>query len=69
MSHQICQENLQEAWAALTMIRETVETFAPPGSVTNAEYLGPEFMQEAEAIVRGIRAMAEFIPDTPRGAT
>ena len=44
----------RELWAALRLIRETVEELAPPGSVPNDEYLGPEPMLEAEAIIRGI---------------
>ena len=52
--------NLREAWAALAMIRETVETLGPPGAVKGAEYLdGPAFMHEADALVNGIRAIAE----------
>lgn len=54
------QQNLREAWAALAMIRETVETLAPIGSVKAAEQLdGPTFMHEAEALVEGIRRMAK----------
>ena len=47
----------RELWAALRLIRETVEELAPPGSVPNDEYLGPEPMLEAEAIIRGIYAI------------
>lgn len=54
-------ENLREAWAALAMIRESIETFAPPGSVKASEYLdGPTFMHEAEALVAGIVALANM---------
>jgi len=49
----------RELWAALRLIRETVEEMAPPGSVPNDEYLTPEPMREAEAIVRGIHAIAD----------
>jgi hypothetical protein len=43
------------------VIRKTVEELAPPNSVPNHEYLGPEPMKEkdAEAIIRGIHAIAE----------
>ena len=34
-----------------------MEELAPPGSVPNDEYLGPEPMLEAEAIIRGIYAI------------
>jgi hypothetical protein len=47
----------RELWAALRLIRETVEELAPPGSVPNDEYLSPEPMREAEAIIRGIYAI------------
>ena len=49
---------LSELWSALQAIREAVEELAPPSSVPNGEYLGPEPMREAEAIVRGIHAIA-----------
>ena len=51
--------NFHELWAALRSIREAVEELAPPGSVANDEYLAPEPMREAEAIIRGIQAIAE----------
>jgi hypothetical protein len=50
--------NFHELWAALRKIREAVEELAPPGSVPNDEYLTPEPVREAEAIIRGIRAIA-----------
>ena len=51
--------NLQEAWSALAMVREAIETLAPSGSVKAAEHLdGPTFMHEAEALVAGIMAMS-----------
>jgi len=54
-----CRENLREAWSALAMIREAVETFAPSGSVKASEHLdGPTFMDEADALVAGIQAIA-----------
>ncbi len=58
-------ENLKEAWSALAMIREAVETLAPSGSVKAAEHLdGPTFMHEAEALVAGIQAISGG-PQTP----
>ena len=51
--------NFHELWAALRSIREAVEELAPPGSVANDEYLAPEPMREAEAIIRGIHTIAE----------
>lgn len=56
--------NLQEAWAAMALIRETVETLGPIGAVPAAEHLdGPTFMHEAEAIVNGIQALALTRPN------
>jgi hypothetical protein len=53
------QENLREAWAALAMIRETIETLAPSGTLKASEYLdGPTFMHEADELVAGIVALA-----------
>lgn len=53
------RENLKEAWSALAMVREAVETLAPSGSVKAAEHLdGPTFMHEAEALVAGIQAIS-----------
>ncbi|MGY4286423.1 hypothetical protein ACVWXO_005643 [Bradyrhizobium sp. LM2.7] len=36
-SDAIWRENLQNAWAALRMIRETVETLGPPGILISEE--------------------------------
>ena len=48
-----------DARAALRMIREVVEQNAPPGSVPSEEAIEPPFVKEAEALVRGILAIAE----------
>ena len=44
------------------MIRETVETLAPPGAVRSEEAVlatfGPEPIHEAQAIIAGIQAIA-----------
>jgi len=56
-SQQIYRRKYREAWEALSMIRETVETLGPVGCVRNAEYLEPSFMHEAEALVEGIVAI------------
>jgi hypothetical protein len=47
-------DNRKALWAALGQIREVVETIAPPGTVKNSEYCGPEPTEEAEAIITGI---------------
>lgn len=58
-AYQAARDNLREAWAALAMIRETVEMLAPSGSVKASEHLdGPTFMHEADALVSGIMALA-----------
>lgn len=57
-AYQAARDNLREAWAAISMIRETIETLAPSGAVKAAEHLdGPTFMHEADALVAGILAM------------
>src|SRR4051812_11132834 len=55
----VALDNLRELRAALKAIRDVVEELAPPGTVENDEYLGPEPMLEAEALIKGIRAIAE----------
>jgi hypothetical protein len=54
----IALETYRDARAAMALIREAVETCAPPGSVPRADHLIPEFTPEAEAVVRGIYAIA-----------
>lgn len=53
----------REAWSALTMIREAVETLGPVGCMMSGEavcgLISPTPMGEAEAIVAGIMKMAE----------
>jgi hypothetical protein len=46
----------------MALIREAVEDCAPPGSVPREGYLTPEFSAEAEAMVRGIYAIAGRCP-------
>jgi hypothetical protein len=61
--HNALRENLREAWSALAMIRETVETLGPVGAVKASEHLdGPTFMHEAEALVVGIAAALPVPP-------
>ncbi len=54
--------NYRACRAALAMIREVVEELAPPGSVRNAEYIGPDPMEQVEALIRGICAIAGLTP-------
>jgi hypothetical protein len=51
-------ETYRDARAALALIREAVEDCAPPGSVPREDYLTPGFTPQAEALVRGIYAIA-----------
>jgi hypothetical protein len=55
----IALETYRDARAAMALIREAVEDCAPPGSVAREGYLTPEFTIQAEALVRGIYAIAE----------
>jgi hypothetical protein len=65
-------ETYRDAGAAMALIREAVEDCAPPGSVAREDYLTPDcsaslnsveaspqrFTVQAEALVRGIYAIA-----------
>jgi hypothetical protein len=62
----IALETYRDARAAMALIREAVEDCAPPGSVAREGYLTPEFTVEAEALVRGIYAIADRCPPKRR---
>ena len=62
----IALEMYRDARAAMALIREAVEDCAPPGSVTRDGYLTPEFTVQAEALVRGIYAIAGRCPPKRR---
>lgn len=51
------RENLQNAWAALRMIRETIETLGPPGALISEDQVlaqyGPEPVHESHSDRRG----------------
>src|SRR5436190_21967475 len=53
----IALETYRDARAAMALIREAVEDWAPPGSVAREGYLTPEFTMQVEALVRGIYAI------------
>jgi len=56
---QALRGNLAEAWAALRMIREAIETLGPVGSLQAMEHASsPTLMYEAAILVQGIRAIA-----------
>jgi hypothetical protein len=63
----IALETYRDARAAMALIREAVEDCAPPGSVTREGYLTPEFTVQAEALVRGIYAIANRRVETAIG--
>lgn len=56
------RQAMEEARAALRMIREAVEMLGPPGTMASEEAVnalrGPGLMGEAEEIVAGIRRIA-----------
>ena len=54
----VAHETYRDARAALALIREAVADCAPPGSVAREGHLSPEFTIQAEALVRGIYALA-----------
>lgn len=60
-SDALWRDNLQNAWAALRMIREAVETLGPPGVLISEEQVlaqyGPEPIHEATAIVEALRKL------------
>ena len=58
LERDVFRNNIANCRAALRMIREAVETHAPPGSVPAEEYVEPPFTAEAEALVKGILAIA-----------
>jgi hypothetical protein len=53
------RDNYQNAWAALRMIREAIETLGPPGALPSNEAVlmlyGPEPVHEGQAIVDALR--------------
>lgn len=55
----VALETYRDARVALALIREAIEDCAPPGSVVRDQYMTPEFTVQAEALVRGIYAIAE----------
>jgi hypothetical protein len=63
---EVADENYQNAWAALRMIREAIETFGPPDVLPPGEHVvalyGPEPVHEAEAIVVALKRI--LTPDT-----
>jgi hypothetical protein len=58
---EVSRENMQNAWHALRMIRETVETLGRPGALPSEEAVlklyGPEPIHEASAIVQALQKL------------
>jgi hypothetical protein len=67
-------ENYRNAWAALGMIREAVETLGPPGALMSRDGVlrryGPEPIHEGQAIVDALTEMlaAARTEERPRQA-
>lgn len=60
------QRNVKEAWAALGLIRDVVETLGPVGAIASGEHTActpseksPPFIREAEELVKGIRKIVD----------
>ena len=65
-SERVAVDTYRDALAALALIREAVEDCAPPGSVAREGYVAREFTAQAEALVRGIYAIASKGGTVPR---
>lgn len=58
-----CSELREEVWAALNMIRETIESLGPVGVLNSSEYVActssgkGHIIDEAEELVQGIIKM------------
>ncbi len=55
--------NIQDAWAAFSLLRETVETLGPVGALRSSERvacaIAPTFDAEAHELIRGIQRLVE----------
>ncbi len=55
---EVLLENYRNAWQALRMVRETIETLGPPGALPSVEAVlklyGPEPIHEGQAIVHSL---------------
>lgn len=63
---EVVTTNLREAWSALAMIRDAIETLGPVGAMRSSEAVccltAPTFNAEAEEIIRGIQAIRALTP-------
>ena len=62
MTEDVALENYRNAWTALRMIREAVETLGPPGVLPVLALYGPEPVHEGQAIVD---ALTEILSKAP----
>lgn len=64
----VWRANMQNAWSALQMIRETIETLGPPGILPSQEAVlmlhGPEPVHEATVIVEALQKMLHIHEQT-----
>ena len=63
----VATTNHVEAWQALRLIREVVETLGPVGCLRSGEDVScnpvhGHFLDEAEELIRGIQAIVELVP-------
>lgn len=62
-NHARLGDNYENAWAALRLVREAIETLGPVGALCSEEGTlierGPEPVHEAETLVRGIQAIVD----------
>lgn len=56
---EISEANRLEAWEAMDMIREAIETLGPVGAVKAVEYVLPGFINEAKALIEGIQKLSK----------
>jgi hypothetical protein len=52
------RERNRDAWAALRMMREAVETYMPPGALPDYNAMGPSILDEGEALAKAIGIIA-----------
>ena len=66
MPDDVALENYRDAWQALRMIREAIETLGPPGVLPSEEAVlklyGPEPVHEGQAIVD---ALTQILSEAP----
>lgn len=60
--YEIAMDNVQDAWSAFALLRETLETLCPVGAMRSGEHVAchvaPTFHAEAMELIAGIQALA-----------